>query len=133
MIGRLFDLPNIVAHVREVALRQERSWSMVRPLPRVSVRLRLRTTLRSFDFFHSPIVPALHRVESDRRLTLHWQGSIIGGFSASFRVHVAPKLTSLSYSTRTFGTFPPIRADSRPSSQHCNAFTYLRSSTTSRI
>ncbi|KAF8262115.1 hypothetical protein EI94DRAFT_1705012 [Lactarius quietus] len=102
-LGRLFDLPDIAVHVREVSYhdaaadRKGRELKNVRTeviheLASLFSRLYQLPRLESVNLTFYPCYDN-RRVESDG-LTL--QASVLGALAASFRIHVPPRLASLS-------------------------------------
>ncbi|KAI9433401.1 hypothetical protein H4582DRAFT_2061022 [Lactarius indigo] len=104
-LGRLFDIPDIAAHVREVTYLDTGADRKGRRLKHIRTNA-IRELANSFSRVHQ--LPRLetiklvfyplydNRLGSDGQGRLAAQASILGALVASFSVRAPPKLTSLS-------------------------------------
>lgn len=118
-LGRLFDSPDIAAHVREVAYHDTGADRTGRPLKYIRTSA-VNELGRSFYRIHQ--LPRLetinltfypscgNRLDPDGRGRLALQTSILGALSASFSVRAPPNLTSLSLHNLCTSNLSPLES-----------------------
>ncbi|KAN0138068.1 hypothetical protein V8E53_003957 [Lactarius tabidus] len=115
-LGRLFDLPDIAVHIKEVSFHDTGADRRGRALNYVRSNA-IRELKSSFSHIHQlPRLKAINltfypkcgdEINSDSGGRLALQASILSALAASFRVRVPSTLTSLSLDNlRTFGLLP---------------------------
>ncbi|KAH9059850.1 hypothetical protein EDB87DRAFT_730664 [Lactarius vividus] len=120
-LGQLLDVPDIAAHVREVAYRDTGADRKGRMLKHIRANA-IRELASSFSRVHQ--LPRLETINltfyplydnglsSDGQSRLAVQASILGALVTSFNIRASPKLTSLSLDNLRIWELSPLESPS---------------------